>query len=538
MALLEVDHLSVTYAPRDGVPVDAVRDVSLVVDQGEFVGLVGESGSGKSTLGNAILQLLDKPARRTAGSVRFDGQDLADLDPEELRRLRWVDLSTVFQSSMNSLNPVITVAAQFEDTFRAHDERLSPADLRRRAVEALAMVSLDERTLTSYAHELSGGMRQRVSLALALALRPRFVLLDEPTTGLDVLVQRRILDRLRALQADLGFAVLFVTHDIGAVLEMADRMLVMTEGEIVEDAAAADVLLRPAHPYTQSLLASYAATRTPVPHRAADAVEPEVVLRVEDVRRRYVTGRGRNRTAVQALDGVSLELRSGKVTALVGQSGSGKSTIARMVLGVERPDSGRVLFGDVQVDALRRAGLRDYRRHVQMVFQDPFASLNPTVPVGAALARPLLNFGGATRADVRDRAAALLEQVGLTPTAHYLERLPHQLSGGQRQRVVIARALAPDPAILVADEPVSMLDVSIRAEILALLASLVAERELAMLYITHDLLSARALADDVVVLSEGAVVEHGPTARVVEQPEHPYTRELLAAIPDPYADAG
>ncbi|MCG5212937.1 ABC transporter ATP-binding protein [Streptosporangium sp. KLBMP 9127] len=586
MALLEVRELSVTYRPRDGVPVRAVDRVSFDVAEGEFVGLLGESGCGKSTLGNAVLRLLDKPAAITGGTVVFDGTDITTAREETLRSMRWARISTVFQSSMNSLNPVITVGAQFEDTFQAHG-----IDPGHRAAELLAMVSLDPVVLRRFPHELSGGMKQRVALALALALSPRFVLLDEPTTGLDVVVQRSILDRLRELQVELGFAVLFISHDLGTVMEMADRVMVMYAGEIVEDQPARAMTAAQLHPYSRGLLGSYAdpraaqisvtyvpgrppdlsreqrgcrfAARCPmvvdaclsehpellpagqglarclmvdspaipggfaVPGRArVDTAEGPPVLAVRDVVKDY-------RGGTRAVDKVSFDLHSGRVTALVGQSGSGKTTLAKLVTGIERPTEGSVRFGATDVGALRGRKLRAYRRHVQLVFQDPFAALNPTSTVAYALSRPLRNHLGLSAAEAGERAADLLEVVGLAPAAQYLDKLPHQLSGGQRQRVVIARALAPEPAILVADEPISMLDVSIRAEILELLDRLARDRGIAMLYITHDLLSARMLADEVLVLSEGRVVEGGPTLRVIRHAEHAYTKLLLDALPKP-----
>ncbi|WP_158866596.1 ABC transporter ATP-binding protein [Leifsonia sp. AG29] len=538
VALLEVTDLSVVYRPRDHAPHHAVRNVTFTVEKGEFVGLVGESGCGKSTLGNAILQLLSKPAAVEGGSVVFDGRRLDRMSDDELRAIRWVSLSTVFQSSMNSLNPVLTIATQFRDTFRAHR---APAS-RDRAAELLRMVDLEESVLDAYPHELSGGMKQRVALALALALSPELVVLDEPTTGLDVLVQRRILDRLRTLQAELGFAVLFVSHDIGTVLELSDRVLVMLDGEIVEQSTPAELLAGPEHPYSTMLLDAYRVTSGAV--GKTTAAEPaDALLTMRDVRRSYRVGRGRTRRTVTALDGVSLTLREQTVTALVGQSGSGKSTIARLLLGMERPDSGTIDLtlpgaAPVSVGSLRGRRLRDYRATVQLVFQDPFSSLNPASTVAYTLSRPLLNYGGVKRGELRDRAAELLEQVGLSPASRFLDKLPHQLSGGQRQRVVIARALAANPAVLIADEPVSMLDVSIRAEILELLKGLVADRGIAMLYITHDLLSARALADDVTVLQDGTVREQGTSSEVIDGASHEYTRELLAAIPDPFSRVG
>ncbi|TWD81188.1 peptide/nickel transport system ATP-binding protein [Kribbella amoyensis] len=595
MALLEVRDLSVTYSPRDSAAVRAVDGVSFDIDEGEFVGLLGESGSGKSTLGNAVLRLLEKPAAISGGSVLFDGVRVSSAPEDEVRPLRWAKISTVFQSSMNSLNPVITIGAQFDDTFAAHGRT---GDARK----LLDLVDLDPEVLRRYPHELSGGMKQRVALALALALEPRFVLLDEPTTGLDVVVQRNILDRLRELRGELGFAVLFISHDLGTVLEMADRVMVMYAGELVESQSAAAMANDPLHPYTQGLLGSYADPRAAeisvgyVPGRPPDLSRPqtgcrfaarcpvaveacrtdhpallpagdgtarcllvdqaggapvdttrtssfvavrdsattaEPVLTVAGVVKEY-----RSRGSVKrAVDEVSFDLVPGRVTALVGQSGSGKTTLARLVTGVERPTEGTVTFhGEdqaVDVGRLRGRRLSAYRRHTQLVFQDPFAALNPTRTIAYALSRPLQNHLGLSRSEARSRAGELLESVGLSPATQYLDKLPHQLSGGQRQRVVIARALAPDPSVLVADEPISMLDVSIRAEILELLDTLVRDRAIAMLYITHDLLSARLLADQVLVLNHGRVVESGPTLTVIQHAQDPYTQLLLDAIPLP-----
>jgi len=482
-----------------------------------------------------VLQLLSRPAYQEGGSVVFDGRRLDGLNDDQLRGIRWVSLSTVFQSSMNSLNPVLTVAAQFKDTFTAHK---LPAS-RDRAAELLRMVDLDPDVLDSYPHELSGGMKQRVALALALALGPKLVVLDEPTTGLDVLVQRRILDRLRELQAQLGFAVLFISHDMGTVLELSDRVMVMLDGELVEQGRPAELLAAARHPYTEMLLDAYRVSSGGVA-KAPSAISEEPILTMESVGKTYRVGRGRTRRSVTALQDVSLTLRQRTVSALVGQSGSGKSTIARLLLGMERPDTGTITLtapgaSPVSVGSLGGARLRAYRATTQLVFQDPFSSLNPASTVAYTLSRPLRNYGGVARGEVRERTLALLEQVGLTPAERFIDKLPHQLSGGQRQRVVIARALAADPVVLIADEPVSMLDVSIRAEILELLKRLVADRGIAMLYITHDLLSARALADDVTVLEGGRVMEQGPASQVIDNATHPYTRELLAAIPDPFS---
>jgi peptide/nickel transport system ATP-binding protein len=467
---------------------------------------------------------------------------------------------------------------------------------------------------------MPGGMKQPVALALALCLKPKFVLLDEPTTGLDVLVQKEIMDNLRTLQRQQGFAVLLISHDLGTVLEVSDRVLVMYAGELIEDSPADCMLQHPIHPYTHGLLGSYAdpaaedvaisyipgrppdltkppkacpyAPRCPeaikmcwevkpqlLPmwdgkaachvaemqwrsekHRRDDRIkegpklvdaafseatshkalkiEGDEVLRLTNVRKTYQRRIGLKKTTVQAVNDVTFTLRAGRVTGLVGQSGSGKSTIARLVTGIEKPDSGEIVFGDTPVHKISGSKLHRYRKHVQYVFQDPFSALNPAHTIQYLLMRPMQNYMGLSAGDAQKRVRELLETVGLTPPESFEVKRPHQLSGGQRQRVVVARALAPDPDIIIADEPISMLDVSIRAEILQLLDKLVRERRIAMLYITHDLLSARLLSDEILVLNKGQVVEQGPAKQVIRQPRDEYTRLLLEAIPKLNLDEG
>ncbi|HEY8721243.1 ABC transporter ATP-binding protein [Pengzhenrongella sp.] len=622
MAMLEVKDLSVRYEPKTHRPLTAVDGVSFAIDDGEFVGLIGESGSGKTTLGMAILRLLGKPGRISGGSITFDGHDLTTMSQDELRTYRWRDIATVFQSSMNSLNPVVVVEGQFRDAIEEHSDLRGEA-VSARVRELFDMVFIDHKFIRAYPHELSGGMKQRVNLALALANRPRFVLLDEPTTGLDVVVQRQILDNVRRLQREWGFAVLFISHDIGTVLDLSDRILVMYAGRVVEEQASQALLRDPRHPYAKGLLGSYSDPRaetvriTYVPGRPPDlsnkpagcsfaprcperiavcgALEPplttyddgrvachvavlqraggpgadllgpptvgfagpqfvksseestralrgEVLVEVNNVARRFERRRGFTKTSVDAVKDVSFVLRKGEVTALVGQSGSGKTTIARMITGVDTPTSGSITFraagqdrsSDQVVGAMRGKALRAYRSRVQIVFQDPYSSLNPTRTLEYILTRPLRNYAGMNQAQARERAAELLETVALTPPGRFLGRFAYELSGGERQRVVIARALAPEPDLIVADEPISSLDVSIRAEILQLLNKLVQEHDVGILYITHDLLSARMISDEIIVLNNGVVVEHGPALQVIRTPRDAYTRQLLEAVPNPY----
>ncbi|MGY5765139.1 ABC transporter ATP-binding protein [Brachybacterium sp. DNPG3] len=541
--LLSVRDLSVVYEPVGAPPTHAVKEVSFDVAPGEFIGLVGESGSGKSTLGFALTALAKAPARIEGGQVLFDGVDIAHMPAETLRTQRRGGFAMVLQSGMNALNPVRTVRKHFHDIFRAH--RHVPAAHRdARAEELVGKVSLGPEVLDRYPFELSGGMRQRVTIALALSLEPRLMVFDEPTTALDVLVQHAVMDTIRELQASEGFTAILISHDLGVVLESAHRVLVMHDGRVVEDAPSADILRRPQHAYTQMLLSHFADPRdehVSLPGLEAPSAPPAgsstrssdgPELRLEGVTKLFAPPR-RKAAPVLAVDDVSFTLAPGGATALVGQSGSGKSTLAKLITGVERPTSGTIRLGDVSVGDLRRQGLRDLRRTVQMVFQDPYAALNPLNTVEYTITRALVNLTDLRGDALRRRMLELLETVGLTPVEQFAAKLPHQLSGGQRQRVVIARALAADPQVIIADEPVSMLDVSLRAGVLSLLRDLRERTGMSLLYITHDLLSARLVTDDILVLHDGRVVEQGPTAQVMRHPRDEYTIRLLEAIPRP-----
>ncbi|KQY77333.1 ABC transporter ATP-binding protein [Microbacterium maritypicum] len=556
--LLDVQGLSVEYASPGTKPVTAVENVSFSLRRGEFVGLVGESGSGKSTLGFALTRLQKPPARISAGRILFGGRDIRELDAEELRRQRQGGFAMVLQSGMNALNPVRTVGNHFRDIFAAHGH--VPKDARdARARELIGKVGLDESVLARYPGELSGGMRQRASIALALSLEPQLMVFDEPTTALDVLVQHAVMDTIKELQRAEHFTAILISHDLGIVLEATDRVMVMHEGHIVEDARSIDILERPQDEYTRMLLSHYAdpraekieipgfldagtrrregrartdVTETLPTVSSRDTRRADAAIVVQGVSKHYPAPR-RGQDAVTAVDDVSFRLEPGEALALVGASGSGKSTIAKMLTGVEKPTSGTVHFGDVDVASLKRRGLRDLRKDVQMVFQDPYAALNPLHTVEYALTRPVMNYTTLRGSEARARVLELLETVGLTPVEQFAAKLPHQLSGGQRQRVVIARALASDPQVLIADEPVSMLDVSLRAGVLALLEDLRERWGISMLYITHDLLSARLVTQNILVLNGGRVVERGETAEVLQHPEDPYTIQLLDAVPNP-----
>lgn len=549
MELLRVENLSVEYDTPGQEPVKAVKDVSFSLDQGEFVGLVGESGSGKSTLGFAVTRLSKPPARISRGRVLFGGKDITILSQEELRRQRCGGFAMVLQSGMNALNPVRTVRKHFVDIYKAHGN-VGRKDYEAHSKQLVEKVGLQDSVLDAYPGELSGGMRQRVSISLALALEPKLMVFDEPTTALDVLVQHEVMGTIRELQRQEGFTAILISHDLGVVLESTQRVLVMHNGRIVEDAPSERILTDPQADYTKMLLSHYGDPRAEhvsvpglkprgeaaasgsvggTPSQADD--EEDMTVTVTGVSKIYPP-RKRSEDSVTAVNNVSFTLSPGQSLALVGASGSGKSTIAKMLTGVERPTSGNITLGGRRVDQMkRRKDLRSLRSDIQMIFQDPYAALNPLHTVEYTLTRPIFNYTDLRGGDARRRMLELLDTVGLTPVEQYAAKLPHQLSGGQRQRVVIARALASNPHVLVADEPVSMLDMTLRAGILALLDDLRARLNVSMLYITHDLLSARLITDSIMVLNKGTVVERGQTAQVLQHPENDYTIKLLDAIP-------
>ena len=527
--VLRIEDLSVEYdagdRPGGGGRVIGVDRFSLAVGRDEVMGLAGSSGCGKTTVAAAIMRLLGPAARITSGRVLVGGRNVLALEAGELRRLRWREIAIVPQAAMNALNPVMTIGEQIADVLTTHDG-LRRRTARERTAKLLESVGISSDRLRAYPHQLSGGQRQRVVIAMALALRPRLLVLDEPTTALDVVVQREIMELVLGLKARLSFSVLLITHDLSLMAGVCDRIGVMEAGRLVEEGPARRILTSPAHPATQALVSGL----PPRPgRRTKTSAEP--ILEVEGLRMDFPAGGLLSRRTIRALDGVDLTLHRGEILALVGRTGSGKSTLARVIARLETPTAGRLLLEgrDVLAEEPRRAS-RSYRRRVQMVFQDPFASLNPAHTVGHALGRALaVHRGTVDRADIAAEAAELLDAVGLEP--ELLGARPHELSGGQRQRVAIARALACEPEVLVADEPTSMLDAPLRAGILDLLLRLRRERDLSILYITHDLASARYLADTTAVLQAGRLVETGPTAELMEHPAHPCTRLLLSAIP-------
>ena len=531
--LLAVRDLRVGFATEAGA-VRAVDGVDFDLEAGEVLAIVGESGSGKSTTALSVVGLTRSPNATIEGSVRLRGAELLGAGERELQRVRGERVAMVFQDPMTSLNPVYRVGAQIAEAIRAHRPGVGREEARARAAELLDSVGIPDaaRRVDDYPHELSGGMRQRATIAMALALEPEVLIADEPTTALDVTVQAQILALLRRLNRERDLATILITHDLGVVAEVADRVLVMHEGRIVERGALDEVFYAAGDPYTQRLLDAVIRLDRPAPARPGRAGEP--LLEVSGLVKHYPVRRGplrREVDRVRAVDGVSLSLRQGETLGLVGESGCGKSTLCRAVLGLIRPDAGSVRFEGREIAGLSRREMRPLRRRAQLVFQDTYASLNPRRRVGQIVAEPLRLHRAASGAELRRQGHDLLRRVGLGPEYH--DRFPHELSGGQRQRVGIARALALRPKLIVADEPVSALDVSIRAQILDLLAELQEELGLAYVFVAHDIGVVRHVSDRIAVMHEGRIVEEGPAGRVCERPADAYTKALLASVPVP-----
>jgi peptide/nickel transport system ATP-binding protein len=589
MPLLSVQNLTIDFHSQRG-QTRAVADVSFEVNRGEVVAIVGESGSGKSVTSLALLGLLAKPAAHIeSGTARFEteklgGVDLLQLSETQLQQVRGNDISMIFQEPMTSLNPVLTCGYQVVEALRLHTS-LSAKEAEARTIELFTEAQLPRpaQIFKSYPHEISGGQKQRVMIAMAMACRPALLVADEPTTALDVTVQARILQLIRDLRREHGTAVLFITHDLGVVAEIADRIIVMYRGRIVEQGSVLDIFTNPQHPYTRGLLAcrprlSIGKARLPVVadfmgtdaagnmvaltgeigenalastsvqlrsnsdtsktfpveqnSRSTDQMETPL-LQVESLRVYFPVRKGffsRTTDFVRAVDDVSFSIYPGETVGLVGESGCGKTTLGRALLRLTEPTGGRILFEGTDLAQLPAGKLRQRRREFQLIFQDPYAALNPMLTVGEAILEPLRVHGvGGSRAEQKARVRELLRTVGLSEDAE--QRYPHEFSGGQRQRICIARALALRPKLIVCDESVSALDVSVQAQVLNLLNDLKRELGITYLFITHDLSVARFMSDRLLVMSQGKVVESGPAAEVYAHPQHPYTQQLLAAIP-------
>ena len=505
----------------------AVTDANLTVRRGELVCLVGESGSGKSVIAQAVMGLLPKGLRADAGQILLAGTDVLQSSPDWLRAARCVRMSMIFQEPMTALNPVVTCGRQIDEVLRKHT-RLSSNERQRKVLRALEQVQLPDppRMYTSYPHQLSGGQRQRIMIAMALILDPALLIADEPTTALDVTTQSQILKLIKELQISHGTGVLFITHDFGVVAEIADQVAVLRLGELVEAGPTKQLLGAPCHPYTRMLIGSVPSIRPA--HREVNN-SGELVLRINNLHKTY-TSSGlfqRNRT-VHAVSDVSIAIARGQTVGIVGESGSGKSTVARCVARLIDPSGGQVWLGDQEIGQASRRILRPHRHRIQIVFQDPYRSLNPRRTVGQSMVEGPM-YCGVSRDVALSRARRLMELVRLDPQA--LERFPHEFSGGQRQRICIARALAMEPEVLIADEAVSALDVSVQKQVLELLDDIRARLNLAVLFITHDLRVAAQICDQVAVMHQGRLVEFGTTAEVLGQPRHAYTQSLLAAAP-------
>ena len=530
--LIDLQNLSVTYR-FNGQLTQAVRNVSFQVGRGETVAIVGESGSGKSTIANSILGLLPDNATITSGELRVDGNDLSHASEREKRRIRGSIIGLVPQDPMVSLNPTLRIGQQIaEALIQAHGRRYPAIDAD--VVELLEQVGLDKPVLRArqYPHELSGGMRQRVLIAIALAGNPRLIIADEPTSALDVTVQRKILDHLQRLVSERGISLLIITHDLGVAADRADRVLVMKSGELVEQGPPRQILVNPEHSYTHALIAAapaFGQRKSPAAPRSSSP-DTTPLLTLSNIgktyRLPYVKGEDAD---FQALQDVNFKVYPGQTLAIVGESGSGKSTALRIALGLEKPTHGRVLFEDRDVTDLGWNEFRPLRRRIQLVQQNPFGALDPRFTLFESIVEPLVSFGLLKGRALEQAARQLIERVHL-PTA-YLDRLPRELSGGQRQRVAIARALALQPDLLLLDEPVSALDVSVQAQILDLLVELQKELGIAYVLVSHDLAVVASVAHQVLVLKHGKTVEQGPASDVFERPEAAYTQELIAAIP-------
>ncbi len=535
--LFGVENFRVSYP---GESVWAVDEVTFSLRPGEKLGLVGESGCGKSTLGRAAMRLLPS-ATRLEGRAMFEGRSILDFSADELRRFRGEAVSLVFQDPMTRLDPLMTIGDHCVETLLAHRPDLDKKQAKEIAIATLETVKIPAERWRQYPHEFSGGMRQRVAIALALVLNPKLIVADEPTTSLDVTVSAQILAQLTELCAERNMGLILISHDLALVGEYCDRIAVMYQGKLVEIGSTQEVFYNPQHPYTQSLLkAANQLQSAGAENSAGEGANPDApILSLKNLTKHYsleqsLVGKLLRQDpleAIKAVDGVTLDLYPGEILGLVGESGCGKSTLSRTLLRIVEPTSGQIIFQGSDFTALSRSQLQTKRRDIQMIFQDPHACLNPMMTIGRGIADPLLIHGLASHAEAKQKVEAMLERVGLMPVEDYDNRYPGDISGGQQQRVAIARALITRPKLVICDEPVSMLDASVQAQVLELMLDLKDELDLTYLFITHDLWVAKYLCDRIAVMNGGKLVEIGSTEQIFSAPAHPYTQSLLKAAP-------
>ncbi|WP_332302811.1 ABC transporter ATP-binding protein [Rhizobium sp. GR12] len=555
--VLSVSHLTTSFRV-DGNWKPVVRDVSFKIAPRETLAIVGESGSGKSVTSLSIMRLLPAYSSRIEGSIRLGDAEILSLSDREMRSVRGRDMAMIFQEPMTSLNPIFTIGDQISEALLCHNKGMSYADAKTEALKLMDKVRIPAglSRYNEFPHQFSGGMRQRAVIAMALASKPKLLIADEPTTALDVTIQGQVLDLIKSLQDEDGMSVLFITHDMGVVAEMADRTVVMYRGDCVETGDTRQIFSAPAHTYTRALLSAVpklgsmrgqskplrfplvdmatGEQKAPLPVASTVACEKQPLLEVRNLTTRFAVHSGTLRRLsghIHAVENISFSIQPGETLSLVGESGCGKSTTGRSIIGLAKPQSGSVLFDGKDVLSLDRKGMRDMRRGVQMIFQDPFASLNPRMRINDAIAEPYLTHGLGNKVQAKQRVAELLEQVGLLP--EMAERFPHEFSGGQRQRICIARALALEPKLVIADESVSALDVSVKAQVVNLLLELQEKLGLSFLFISHDMAIVERVSHRVAVMYLGEIVEIGPRAAIFGNPQHPYTRKLIDAVPVP-----
>ena len=535
-ALLSVANLKVAY-PSQLEPTWAVDDVSFELKPGEKMGLVGESGCGKSTLGRAIMRLLPEGSQ-VSGKAIFQNKSVFELDKSQLRQFRGEVVALVFQDPMTRLDPLMTIGDHCLETIKAHQPQLSKAAAKELAIATLATVKIPADRWGQYPHEFSGGMRQRVAIALALLLNPKIIVADEPTTSLDVTVSAEILDELTRLCSEREMALLLISHDLAMVGEYCDRIAVMYQGKMVETGDVNSILYHPQHEYTKSLLDAALHLQSAA-GQADNSTLSKPILKVKDLKQYFTLEANligqlfsaKKASVIKAVDNISFDLYPGEILGLVGESGCGKSTLSRTILQLLKPTSGTVEFLGQDLTTLSPSAMRNQRRQLQMVFQDPHACLNPLMTVGQSIADPLLIHKLASPSQAQQQVATMLEKVGLTPTKEYARRYPKELSGGQQQRVAIARALITKPKLVICDEPVSMLDATVQTQVLELMLALKEEFDLTYLFITHDLWVARFFCDRIAVMNSGKIVEIDNTETLFTQAKHPYTQKLLSAAP-------